>query len=50
MREEGWDDEEELITYFLILIHQLQGFIRSEGYTQADFELYVSKIPTPTIH
>lgn len=50
MENDDWDDDEELLIHLLELIYNLQGFVRSEGYTQADYELYVSNLPTPTIH
>ncbi len=47
--EEDWEVE-EMIKYLLKEIHQLQSFIRSEGLTQGDYELYLLKRPTQTLH
>lgn len=47
--EDDWEVE-EMIKYLLKEIHQLQSFIRSEGLTRGDYEMYLSERPTPTLH
>jgi len=50
MEDEDWDDDEQLIMHLLVTLHQMQEFLKSEGYDQVDFEAYVATTSPRTLH
>lgn len=50
MDHEEWDEDEELMMHLIVTIHQLQEFMKSEGFTQSDFEAYVETTSPRTLH